>query len=493
MKVLKTFLAATFSFTISFVAGQTASLTKTFPASTPEEQGIDAAPLDSMLRFIRETQQNVHHLTMIRNGRTVLDTDIYPYSSRYMHDIASVTKSLVSLLTGIAIDKGFIKSKDEKIIQYFPEIKEYDKRMDSITVRHLVTMTSGLACNADGGEQALAGMVRSRDWVQYVFSLPVVDAPGKKFAYCSCNFYLLGEIIFRTTHLTPHEFAKKYFFNPLGIKGSRWLTNAKNIQHGWGDLFLYPADMAKIGQLILNNGRWNNMQVISEQWVTKCLQTFVRIDDNKGYGYGWWTFDKGGYYEAAGRGRQLISVLPELNMVVVMLGGEFNADRIGEFMLRSIKQKTPLPANKKALVGLESSIKQVAAAPLLTKHPSLPLLATTLNNRTIVLDSNVMAIDSIRFAFGKKSAVTFYKNGKEEKHAVAISPGTYALSMDPVLHLPVAMRATFSSANSLVLDYNQLCRINHFLLGFQVQGSSVKTTLEETSNFIKVNVGSELR
>ena len=126
--------------------GQAAELFKTFPQSSPEQQGSSSVTLDSMLLFIKNTNQNIHHITIIRNDQTVLDADIYPYSSQYLHDLASVTKSFTSLLTGIAIDKKFIKDENEKVLKFFPEITTHNKFLASLKIKDLITMTSGFAC-----------------------------------------------------------------------------------------------------------------------------------------------------------------------------------------------------------------------------------------------------------------------------------------------------------------------------------------------------------
>jgi len=225
-----------FAFLLSIVFhysfSQKNKLPATFPLTAPEQQGISSAILDSMMLFIKNTNQNIHHLTIIRNDHTVLDADIYPYSSNYLHDIASVTKSITSLLTGIAIDKGFIKDENENVLKFFPEIINHNKFSDSLKIKDLITMTSGFACGVSDGEKALSDMRKSKDWVKFIFDLPITSKPGETFSYCSCNFYLLGEIIYRTTQLTPYEFAKKYLFNPLQITGLKWLTNYKGINHG---------------------------------------------------------------------------------------------------------------------------------------------------------------------------------------------------------------------------------------------------------------------
>lgn len=485
-------LLLTFHYNLS---GQQKELFKTFPLTTPELQGISAAVLDSMMLFIKNTNQNVHHITLVRNNRTILDADIYPYSPEYLHDLASVTKSFTALLTGIAIDKKFIRDENERVLKYFPEIKNDRQFLDSLKIKNLLTMTSGFACGVSGGEKALSDMRKSRDWIKFIFDLPMIAKPGEVFSYCSCNFYLLAEIIYRATKMTPLEFARKYLFAPVGIRHSKWITNYKRINHGWGDLFLLPADMAKIGKLIVDKGKWKNEQLISADWVNKSLHTFSNLPDNKGYGYGWWTNNKAGYYEAAGRGRQTISVIPSKNMVVTMLGGEFDAGAIGRYIFDAIKSDKPLPANVNDNTALNDIARQLSRAPVPKTAPINKTIIQKLDKRMIVFEKNITGIDSLRFDFGvkKQARVTFYKNQTPEQHPFKLSTNTYALSLDAAFNLPVALQARCDSADRFVLHYNQLCRINNFFFYFTVTGDSVTTTIEETSNFITLRIASSFR
>jgi CubicO group peptidase (beta-lactamase class C family) len=448
-----------------------------------------------MLLFIKNTNQNIHHLTIIRNNQSVLDADIYPYSSKYLHDLASVTKSLTSLLIGIAIDKGFIKDENEKVLKIFPEITNHNPRIESLKIKDLITMTSGFACGVTDGEKALSEMRKTNDWIQFIFNLPITSKPGESFSYCSCNFYLLGEIIYRTTKLIPHDFAKKYLFSPLQISDTKWLTNYKGMNDGWGDLFLYPADMAKIGKLVLDKGKWQGKQIISEQWINKSLKTFSKLPDDKGYGYGWWTNDKVGYYEAAGRGRQTISVIPLKNMIVTMLGGEFDAGTIGNYIFQSIQSDKALPENKNSLSALANTIKEIASASSLKLSPINDTIIQKLNKRTVAFEKNIAEIDSLQFDFlsKEKGTVTFYKNKLKEKYPFVLSTNVYALGFDSTLQLPVALQAKFENENKFVLHFNQLCRINNFYFHFTINGNSIRTTMEETSNFIKTNIASSFK
>ncbi len=474
---------------------QTSRTLKQFPPSSPEQQGMSAPVLDSLLRFIRDTNQNIHHLTIIRNHSTVLDVDVYPYTSQYLHDQASVTKSFTSLLIGIAIDNGFIENEDVHVLKFFSELRLNNQRLDSMTIKDLLTMRSGFDCNVNDGERALTTMRASADWATFVLNLPITSKPGEKFSYCSCNTYLLAEIIYRATKMIPHDFAKKYLFGPLQITDSRWLSNQKGINHGWGDLFLHPADMTKVGQMVLDKGKWQGTQIVSAQWIEKSLKPLSNLGDDKGYGYGWWTNDKAGYYEAAGRGRQTISVIPSKNIVVTMLGGEFDAGAIGKYIFSAIKSDYPLPKDVHADDKLNQTVRELMAGPASKLESGGEDVIRRFHKRTIALEPNISEIDSlqIQFASNHNGDAFFYRKGVEEIHPFVVSAELYSTSIDPALKLPVALQVTLKNDNELVLHFNQLCRINNFYFHFTVTNNHLTTLLEETTNFFRMKVGSTFR
>ncbi len=151
---------------------------------------MNSLVLDSMMLFIKNTNQNIHHLTIIRNKQTVLDAEIYPYSSQYVHDLASVTKSIVSILIVIAIDKAFIKDENQSVLKFFSEINVHNPELDSLKIRDLLTMCSGFDCNFKDGEKALRDMRKTNDWLNFIINMPMTSKPGDTFSYCSCNFHL---------------------------------------------------------------------------------------------------------------------------------------------------------------------------------------------------------------------------------------------------------------------------------------------------------------
>ncbi len=244
--------------------------------------------------------------------------------------------------------------------------------------------------------------------------------------------------------------------------------------------------MAKIGKLILDKGKWQNKQIISAQWINKSLHSYSKLPDDKGYGYGWWTNDKAGYYEAAGRGRQTISVIPSKNMIVIMLGGEFDAGTIGKFIFQSIQANKALPENKNDFVKLNKISKEIALPPAREFQALNDSVIKKINKRTIVFEKNLTGIDSLHLNFSSKTngSVIFYKNNSGEKYPFILSTNTYIISIDSSLEIPVAVQASFENPNEFILHFNQLCRINNFYFHFIFDNENISTRLEETSNFI---------
>ena len=164
-----------------------------FPAAawktaTPESQGLDSAVLAEALDYVRTKGIPLHSFLIVHNGVVVLDAYLYPYTGREPHDIASATKSVTSAAIGLAIQQGYIKSVDQTVIPLLPHIpNNSDSRRRNVSVRHLLTMTSGFDCDTEGGEKALAAMRHSPDWAEFALAIPMRADPGSRYAYCSCK------------------------------------------------------------------------------------------------------------------------------------------------------------------------------------------------------------------------------------------------------------------------------------------------------------------
>src|SRR4029453_3242780 len=200
--------ALAFGLGLTFVTGQERS-TSPWPVVTPESQGFDSGVLANLLEHVPAKGLPLHNLLVIRRGQLILDASLYPYSPEGPHDVASVTKSITSLLVGIAIDKGLIESVRQPVVSLLPAAGRSapDEQRRAMTVEHLLTMTSGLDCGFEPGEQELAAMRRSDDWAAFALALPMRAAPGTQYAYCSCNNHLLSSILSARTGGSALAFA----------------------------------------------------------------------------------------------------------------------------------------------------------------------------------------------------------------------------------------------------------------------------------------------
>lgn len=305
-------------------------------------------------KIVDGTYPNVHSVLIIKDGKLVFEEYFYEYKKDTLQELRSATKSFFSALTGIAIEKGLIKSKDEKVLSYFPEYN-FNNNSDSkrqITVENLLTQQSGLDCDisnpkSEGNETTMSN---TDDWVKFTLDLPMSDTPGGKGMYCSGNPIILGRIIEKQVKETLPEFAVNTLFKPLEITKFKWnFKPDKSSSETFCQLYLRPRDMAKFGLLYLNKGKWNGQQVIPVDFVQQSLSKHSVVQ-GVDYGYLWWIkkLDADGVKysgkAAQGNGGQKIYVWEEQNMVTVITGGNYNSQSPSDELIR----KYILPAfNKK--------------------------------------------------------------------------------------------------------------------------------------------------
>jgi CubicO group peptidase (beta-lactamase class C family) len=298
--------------------------------ASPEAMGMDSDLLDAAQRQIEERGYLVDSITVVRNGYVVFDTYFPPFEPETKHVIHSCTKSIMSTLIGIAIDDGLIEDVSQPLVSFFPdrEIENLDEEKRSITLEHLLSMSSGLDCQDSYlyNWRGLERMRSSMDWTQYALNLPVVREPGATFDYCNGGSFLLSAILQEATGMDSLAFAEQHLFGPLGISDVAWRTDPRGVYVGWGDMRLRPHDMAKIGYLFLNEGMWDGEQIVSAEWVHQATQKQITAGTlSDGYGYQWWV-DGNGYYMALGYGAQFIFVIPDLDLVVVFTSSLFDAN-----------------------------------------------------------------------------------------------------------------------------------------------------------------------
>ena len=279
--------------------------------------------------YIRVNDVDIDSVLVVRHGHLVFEEYLSSlYTADTKHSIHSCTKSFTSALMGIAIQEGLIGSVDDKMIDYFPNrtIANLDSRKQSITIEHLLTMTSGLEWDewtlpyGEYGNDA-TDMFQSSDAIQYVLDRPMTYDPGESWTYNSGGSHLLGAIVAITSGQTLYEFAFEHLFEPLGISDYdvHWSTDQNGYYAAGGGLSMRPQDMAKFGYLFLKNGTWDDEQILSAEWVEKSTQTSFIFNEYSGYGYQWWTnpTDVANVYSAQGYAGQFIFVIPSFDMVVV--------------------------------------------------------------------------------------------------------------------------------------------------------------------------------
>ena len=317
-------------------------------ASGPlSSSGINAKKIDALVDSIaRGIYPNRHSLLIFKDNKLVLekyfkgkdelwgdDLGIVQHSETLLHDMRSVSKSVVSACIGIAIAQGKIKSVDEKIFDFFKEYQQYrNEGREQLTIRHFLTMTSGLKWNEnvpyDNPENSEIQMNRSSDPAKFVLSQPLIHSPGKVWNYNGGTTEILARIVEKSTGKDVHEFAKEFLFAPLGIANSYW--SGYNTPAAASGLRLTSRDAVKFGILYLQNGKWQNKQIIPEQYVKESTTTHIGVDDTAGYGFQFWIITETingkalTWSTAIGNGDQRIFIDQKNNMIVVMTAGNYN-------------------------------------------------------------------------------------------------------------------------------------------------------------------------
>ena len=337
--------------------------------STPEAQGMDSDLLADMLASIKEQDDAIDSVTIVRDGYLVLDASKYPFQPDSRHIIHSCTKSIVSILIGIAIDKGFIAGVDASIYELFPDrdLENLEARKAAMTLEHVLTMATGWECRDSYlyDWRGLGQMRESDDWVRFVLDLPMVEEPGERFEYCNGAAFLLSAIIQETTSKSALAFAEEHLFGPLGIVDVDWPANPHGINMGWGDLHMRPHDMAKIGLLMLHGGSWDGKQIVSTAWVEASTSHQIDATLQDGYGYQWWVASDD-LFMALGYAGQFIFVIPDKDLVAVFTSHLEDRDfytpqrLLEDYIIPAVEPAGELPADPGGITRLEGAIKELA-------------------------------------------------------------------------------------------------------------------------------------
>ncbi len=280
----------------------------------------DPQPMDvEAVRAAAAQMPRLHSLLVSRHGKPVFEYYAKGAGPARVANVKSVSKSLISALVGVAIGRRILESVNQPIARFFPDVtKDPDPRKARITVEDLLTMRSGLASTSFDNYGA---WVRSRNWVTYVLSQPLVSEPGTTMEYSTGSTHLLSAMLTSATKGSTWAFLQESLGRPLGFTFSRWPRDPQGIYFGGNDMLMTPRQMAAFGQLYLNRGRVGDRQIVPASWVdASCTpRGRSRFNPDQTYGYGWWMRDFAGRQGcfAWGYGGQYIMVFRELDLVVV--------------------------------------------------------------------------------------------------------------------------------------------------------------------------------
>lgn len=427
--------------------------------STPEAQGMDSKALAQMFEHIAAEQVNLHSVLIVRNGYLVTEAYFHPYTAEVPVHVQSLTKSVVGALVGIAIDQGKLASVDEPVVGFWPGFyfTEWDDRKGQITLKHLLSMSSGLDCQdfTPSGD----GMYQVQGWIGYMLQRPMAADPGTRFSYCGGSAHLLSAVLERATGTSTRMYANQELFAPLGIAPvpiEGWWTDPQNRTNGSFGLHLTPLDLAKLGLLYLQQGRWESQQVVPADWVAASTQPYVTKEDGSQYGYLWTVYSEAGRYAALGMGEQHIHVVPGENLVVIFTAGESEFGDASpvyrlllDHILPAIRSDKPITENASA-AGYLSDLIAEATRPV-RPVPPLPELAGQITGRQYALDENPMGWTQLGLRFEPGAPTAQLDFAGLPTLSIGLDNVYRSTEVQPGVSL--LLRGRWEGASTFVIDY----------------------------------------
>lgn len=309
----------------------------TWTFATPAQAGLN----ERLLRTAGDAFAKERYswsMLVVRHDAIVYERYFHGASKSSSNNIHSASKSIISALMGIAIDKGLIRGVDQPVYEFLPSAPH------DLEIRHLLTMSSGIQWTEDNTEYQIE---KKKNWVDAILNLPFPTTPGTKFLYSTALTHLMSAILTKATGMSTAEFAKKNLFDKIGIAPEHWGKDPQGINSGGYNFYVTPREMAKFGRLYMHGGNWKGTQVVSQSWVNQALSKQINARPGFDYGFNWWEQTYNGYAVkyAWGYGGQFIYLVPALDMVVVMTTNTTTQDP--DFEGASLMKLFILPAASK--------------------------------------------------------------------------------------------------------------------------------------------------
>src|SRR6185312_4592699 len=390
-----------------------------FPRSTPEQQGISSASIRAFLAAVRASGQEFHSIMIIRHGHVVAEGWWYPFGPDQHQQLYSLSKSFTGTAIGIAIDEKKLKL-DDPVISFFPKDQpsSVSTNLAKLKVRHLLSMS---VCQEKDSILTLEHTPPGTTWEETFLALPVVYEPGTQFLYNSGASYMLSSIIRQVTGPNVHAWLKTRLYVPLGITGASWTENAEGVNMGASNLRIRTEDIGKLGQLYLQQGKWNGRRLVSGEWVTLATKKEIgtgKQDSSWGYGYGFqfWLNPPGGF-RADGAYGQYSMVFPEKDAVVAITSEsadkEATMHTVWDHLYPALTDHRTLASSPAEYRKLRQELQELVLPPpqLYRVSPE----SAALSGKIFTLDPNDFHAKAVSFRFpGDRIVFTLIEEGKPD-------------------------------------------------------------------------------
>jgi CubicO group peptidase (beta-lactamase class C family) len=446
-----------------------------------DTQGMSSVELANMLERIQSDNPGIRSVTVVRHGNVVLDTRISPFARGDCHDIHSCTKSVLSALVGIAIDKGDLPGRDTRVLDFFPgyEIAHLDADKRALTLGYLLTMSAGLKTEDSYlyNWTGLGKMRASPDWAQYILDLPMDTEPGTHFEYSNGVSQLIAIILQEATGQSAEAYAREHLFEPIGIVDFAWQGSGPGDSWGYSGLSLHPLDMARLGYLYLRGGEWDGAQVLPVDWVQNSTSPQIAAGTlAESYGYQWWVDDD--MFMMQGYGGQFVYVLPAQDLVVVFTGALpqqlYFTPRslLSNYIEAAVIADHALSANPAAAARLDSLVWVLGSE---TKEPLQPEpdLAQAVSGRTFDFAENKMGLRRLILHFTPGSSEA------ELEFVVGAVAASLTIGLDGVFRISElygqrwACRGRWVDDETFILEQEALGKVLRRQVTFNFQGDTL--------------------
>lgn len=465
--------------------------------ASPEAEGMSSRELAGLVTF--GISNGMDSLLVVRHGRIVAEACYAPFAAGLKHRVNSVTKSVIASLVGIALKEGQIKSLDQPVLDFFPErqFANTDERKKAMTLHHLLDMTSGLDWNEPMSSSRFPSIValeRSRDWVKFILDHPMIRDPGTAFDYNSGNPHLLSAILSKVTGRSALDYAREKLFGPLGIEDVLWRHDPQGFSTGGFGLYLRPRDMARLGTLWLHDGVWEGRRLLPANWIDTVRHATTKIGPGLRYANLFWSIPPRDVFMAVGFHRQLIVMMPSLDIVAVITSALRYGDAKGapsapgysltavvDRLQAAVKSDAALPEDPASFALLTAKTREVAQEARTQSGGSSPL-AAGISGKVYRLQPNRLRLHSFSFTFGNGTAAYAYDvDGQHFGGPIGLE-GRYGIGGHR-LYGPSAAKGRWIDEKTFQLELETLGNDDAGIATFTFEGKAVSGRVETLIGF----------